>query len=98
MSPFDEDPSENRSELELCIDEIHQLQTQLTTEIKKTQWKLVSEELPEKTKEDLRPEIFVFDGESMTVALWRHYKFGWDFETDKGKPTHWLLIDKPEGK
>ncbi len=30
MTPFDEDPSENKTELDLCIDEIHELQTQLT--------------------------------------------------------------------
>lgn len=31
MSPFDEDPSENKSRMDLCIDEIHNLQTQLAT-------------------------------------------------------------------
>ena len=35
MSPFDEDPSENKSEMDLCIDEIHNLQTQLAAEKKK---------------------------------------------------------------
>ena len=29
MSPFDEDPSENLSELDLCIEEIKQLQTKI---------------------------------------------------------------------
>ncbi len=29
MSPFDEDPSDNKSEMDLCIDEIHKLQSQL---------------------------------------------------------------------
>ena len=35
MSPFDEDPSENKSEMDLCIDEIHQLQDQFAAEKEK---------------------------------------------------------------
>ena len=30
MSPFDEDPSENKSELDLCIDEINELQSRIS--------------------------------------------------------------------
>ena len=59
-------------------------------------WIPVGERLPEKTEEDLRPEVLVYDGESVTGALWRHYSFGWDFETDRGKPTHWKPITLPE--
>ena len=29
--PFDEDPADNRCELDLCVDEIHRLQADLTT-------------------------------------------------------------------
>ena len=51
MSPFDEDPSENRSELELCIDEIHQLQAELDKEIKQLEesdaWMIKAKEASE---------------------------------------------------
>ncbi len=55
-------------------------------------WVPVSERLPEETKEDLRPQFLVFDGESVTGSLWRHYGFGWAFDTDEGDPTHWMPI------
>ena len=65
-------------------------------------WIPVSERLPEKTEEDLRPEVLVYDGESVTGALWRHYGSGpasrWDFETDRGKPTHWKPIILPDAE
>ncbi len=34
MSPFDEDPSDNRSELDMCIDEIKQLQATIAKQAK----------------------------------------------------------------
>ena len=34
--PFDEDPSENRCELDLCVDEIHRLRADLTTKERQT--------------------------------------------------------------
>ncbi len=67
----------------------------LEAELEQHRWIPVSERLPEKTEEDLRPEFLVYDGESVTGALWRHYDFGWDFETDRGEPTHWKPIIIP---
>ncbi len=71
---------------------------QLQAELAKHHWIPVGERLPEKTEEDLRPEVLVYDGESVTGALWRHYSFGWDFETDRGEPTHWKPIILPDSK
>jgi len=70
----------------------------LQAELAKHRWIPVEEQFPEQTKDDLRPQVLVFDGESVTGALWRHYDYGWDFETDSGKPTHWKPIILPEGE
>lgn len=79
-----------------CIALLRQLYGKLVDLESEHRWIPVSEKLPEKTEEDLRPEVLVYDGESVTGALWRHYDCGWDFETDRGKPTHWKPITLPE--
>ena len=47
--PFDEDPSENRCELDLCVDEIHRLRADLTT--KESQTKQLEEIIDRLTAE-----------------------------------------------
>ncbi len=81
-----------------CSHENERVRQQLAAEQEKNRWIPVGERLPEKTEKDLRPQMLVFDGESINIALWRHYTFGWGFETDEGEPTHWRPIDLPKGE
>jgi len=48
--PFDEDPADNRCELDLCVDEIHRLQADLTT--KESQSKQLEEIIDRLTAEN----------------------------------------------
>lgn len=67
------------------------------SQLDRYRWIPVSEELPKKTKEDLRPKHFVLTEDGPAVQEWRHYDFGWEFNEDTGKPTHWMeSITLPE--
>ena len=68
----------------------------LQAELDKHRWIPVSERLPEKTKEDLRPKLLVYNEDGIAVQEWRHYDFGWSFSDDTGEPTHWKPISLPE--
>ncbi len=63
----------------------------------KYRWVPVKERLPEKTDEDLRPKILIYNADGIAVQEWRHYAFGWRFDDFTGPPTHWMeAMSTPE--
>ena len=68
--PFDEDPTENRCELDLCVDEIHQLRADLTT--KESQTKQLEDIIDRLTaelhaKDNLLRELLTYAQEGLMI-------------------------------
>jgi len=65
--PFDEDPSENRCELDLCVDEIHRLRAGLTT--KESQTKQLEEIIDRLTAENSKLKEKEAHGKGLNKVL-----------------------------
>lgn len=84
LCPDCRDQCLERATKQFCID--------LATLKEQYRWRLVRDELPKETEEDLRPDFLISNAEGAAVQKWRHYDFGWSFDGYTGPPIHWMPI------
>lgn len=100
MSPFDKNPADNKSELDLCIDEISQLQRQITALQEKYRWIQVSEKLPVHDKQVwicYEKNGYTYNAYyDTTCKMWHIFDYSGNYRKVEDLPTHWREIDLPK--
>jgi len=77
-----------------CIDsQIAGLETELDRLREECHWVPVGEGLPEANP--IRKKYWVITDDGLAVAIWRHYRKGFDWECDNGRVLLWSKITLP---